>query len=86
MTVTDFLRKESGTESTGKIIVRIFIKNKEDEKILFNQSKAMLPGKDEVRISLVFGWLKKGNYDIGVEVIDLLTGKNAVKILQAVIR
>ncbi|NIO81054.1 MAG: hypothetical protein GTN53_10630 [Candidatus Aminicenantes bacterium] len=84
--VTDFLRKKSGTENTGKIIVRIFIKNREDNKVLFNQSKAMLPGNDEVRISLLFRWLKKGNYDIGVEVTDMLTGKNDRRILQAVIR
>jgi hypothetical protein len=86
MVVTDFLRKESGTESTGKIIVRIFVRNRVDNKVLFNQSKAMLPGKDEVRISLLFKWLKKGSYEIGVEVTDLLTGKNGRRILQAVIR
>lgn len=85
MMVTDFLRKESGTENAGKIIVRIFIKNREDNKVLFNQSKAMLPGKDDVRISLLFEWLKKGNYDIGVEVTDMLTGKSAVRILHVII-
>jgi hypothetical protein len=84
--VKNFLRQETEKGKTGQIMVRIYIENKKDGKLLFDESKTMLSGQDEVRVSLLFKWLGKGNYDIGVEVIDLLTGKRAGRILREIIR
>jgi hypothetical protein len=82
ITIVDFLIKEIGKKKTGSIAVRIYIKDNRGEKILFDQEKTMLPQKDTVQISLEFSWLKKGSYEIGVHVNDLLTGKSAIKSIE----
>jgi hypothetical protein len=85
ITITGFLVQKTGKENTGRIAVRIYIKDNRENKILFHQGKTMLPQKDTVHISLSFLWLKKGSYEIGVYVNDSLTGKSVVKAVEAVV-
>lgn len=79
ITIAGFLVQKTGKENSGKIAVRIYIKDNRENKLLFHQGKTMVPQKDTVHISLSFPWLKKGSYELGVLVNDLLTGKSAVK-------
>ena len=83
ITTAGFLVQKTGKENSGKIAVRIYIKDNRENKLLFYQGKTMVPQKDTVHISLNFQWLEKGSYEIGVLVNDLLTGKSAVKSIAA---
>ena len=85
MSITNFKREKAQDGMIGKISVRIRIKNRQDNKILFDQTKALLPRNEIVRISIPFAWLKKGRYDISVDVNDLLTGKTGFNNLEAVV-
>jgi hypothetical protein len=83
ITTAGFQVQKTGKENSGKIAVRIYIKDNRENKILFYQGKTMAPQKDTVHISLNFQWLEKGSYEIGVLVNDVLTGKSAVKSIAA---
>jgi len=83
ITIAGFQVQKTGKENSGKIAVRIYVKDNRENKLLFHQGKTMVPQKDTVHISLSFPWLKKGSYEIGVLVNDLLTGKSAVKSIAA---
>jgi hypothetical protein len=85
ITITGFLVQKMGKENSGRISVLIYIKDNQESKILFHQGKTLLPQKDTVHISLSFQWLKKGSYEIGVRINDLLTGKSTVKAISAVV-
>jgi hypothetical protein len=88
MAITNFQMAKGQNEKTGKIMVRIRIRNlqEQDNNIQFDQSKTMLPQKDVVTISLNFPRLKKGNYDFIVDVRDLITGKVCSDILPVTIK
>jgi hypothetical protein len=77
MIITDFQMKKGQNGETGKIVVRIRIRNlqEQDNNIQFDQSRTMLPQRDVVTISLNFPRLKKGNYDFIVDASDLISGK-----------
>jgi hypothetical protein len=83
ITTAGFQVQKTGKENSGKIVVRIYIKDNRENKLLFYQGKTMVPQKDTVQISLNFQWLEKGSYEIGVLVNDLLTGKSTVKSIAA---
>jgi hypothetical protein len=85
LTITGFLVQKTNKEKAGRIAARIYIIDNRENKILFHQGKTMLPQKYTVNISLSFQWLKKGSYEIGIHVNDLLTGKNAAKSIEAVV-
>jgi len=85
MNITNFLRQKAQDGMIGKISVRIRIKKRQDNKIPFDQIKTLLPRSEIVHISIPFPWLKKGRYDISVDVKDLLTGKTGFNNLQTVV-
>ena len=86
MIITNFQMKKNQNGETGKIIVRIRIRNRQDYKIQFDQSNTMLPQKDVVTISLNFPRLKKGNYDFVVDASDLISRKACINTLQVAIK
>ena len=79
--IGQFLRQETGSGERGKISVRVRIKDEED-KIVFNKSKCLIPDQDITTISINFDWLKKGKYNVLVNVTDILTGKTTENFLQ----
>ncbi|UCH97417.1 MAG: hypothetical protein JSV88_11345 [Candidatus Aminicenantes bacterium] len=85
ISIASFLMQKTGTGNSGRIVVRIYVKDNQNAKILFDQSKDILPRENTVHISLDFQWLKKGRYEAGVHVKDLLTGKNALEVVETVI-
>lgn len=83
--ITDFLVKEVPRGTTGKVNLRIRIKD-ENNKVLYDKNKTMQPQKESITISIPFKWLTKGKYDIIADVKDLMTGKTGMKLIQPVIR
>lgn len=86
MIITNFQMKKGQNGETGKIIVRIRIRDLQDNNIQFDQSRTMLPQEDVVTISLNFPRLKKGNYDFIVDAGDLISGKVCINTLPVTIK
>lgn len=82
MAIGNFMRRKTGSGKTGKINVRISIKDEAD-KTVFNKSKLLIADKKTATISINFDWLKEGRYNVVVNVTDVLTGKTAVNFLQS---
>ena len=85
VSVINFLIKETEKGSQGRIGIHICIKNSKGAK-LFDSGKTLTPQKDTVTISIPFTGLKKGKYDIVVDVRDFLTGKTAQEFIQESVR
>jgi hypothetical protein len=78
LTLTDFyLKKNIG----GKLNIRIRIKNRQDITV-FDQSKDLNAKQKQVSLSLNFGGIGKGKYDIVIDVKDLFTQKTDSDIIQ----
>jgi len=72
-------------EGTGAINVRIRI-NDAAGKSLFDKNKTLKTTKDKANLSLNFPWLKKGKYEVLIDVKDLYTGKTGTDILKFKVR
>jgi hypothetical protein len=79
-----YLQKTSGGPA-GKMGIRIRVKNIQGAS-LFDQQKALALNKDDISITIPFNNLKKGKYDIIVDVKDLLSGKTDTKLIQPKIK
>jgi len=78
LTLTDFyMKKDLG----GKLNIRIRIKNRQDITV-FDQSKDLNAKQKEISLSLNFGGIGKGKYDIVIDVKDLFTQKTDSDIIQ----
>jgi hypothetical protein len=80
--VENFLTLEKGAKAKGAVTIHIIITNEQGKK-LFDQSKTVTSDKKLFAISIQFNWLKKGKYDIMVDVKDLLTEKSDTSIIKA---
>jgi hypothetical protein len=80
--VEKFLTLEKGAKAKGAVTIHIIITNERGKK-LFDQSRTVTSDKKLFDISIQFNWLKKGKYDILVDVKDLLTEKSDTSIIQA---
>jgi len=86
VTIFNFLRGEGGgKEKTGRVVVRIYIKDTQNRQILFDQCKIMLPQKDVLHLSLDFPWLAKGSYEVGTYVYDFLAREISFETIPAVV-
>jgi hypothetical protein len=82
--ISNFLLNGTDKGKKGKIGVRVRIKDNND-KMIFDKSKFLVPEKKITTITIDFNWLTKGNYNIIVDVSDMLTGKTAMEFLQPII-
>ncbi|MCK5055392.1 MAG: hypothetical protein KAT34_01950 [Candidatus Aminicenantes bacterium] len=80
-----FLMKKTGKEKMGKLGVRIRVKDRRSQP-LYDKKKQIEAKQETIAFSLAFDWLNAGEYNIIVDVQDLLTGKNASSFLQPVIK
>jgi len=80
MAISDFSMEMTGTESKGKILIGIVLKNKKGE-LVFGKNKIIEASENKVSLSLLFNWLKSGEYTILVNVKDLISEKTAIDIL-----
>ena len=85
MAISKFLMWESGGKEEGKISVRVRIKDT-DARVIFDRSRFLVPEKKITTISIGFDWLAKGQYNVIVDVTDMLTGKTAMEFLQPVVQ
>jgi len=83
--ISDFLIKSGPEEKSGRIDVRVRIKDKQG-RVLFDQTRNITANRGTFRITLNFDWLQKGTYNIAVEVTDLFTGKIGTKTINRKIR
>ena len=79
-----FRTRRTSKGGSGKMGIRIQVKNIQGLPI-FDQSKALALKKDDVSITIPFN-LKRGRYDIIVDVKDLTTGKSDTKVIKARIK
>ena len=83
--VEDYHRKEWNNEKTGHIRIKIQIQDP-DHKICYDKIRTISSRKDFFSISIEFPWMKKGRYDIILQVTDILSGQSTLNFLQPVIR
>ena len=81
MAITAFQREQIKGEKAGRLKIRVRIKDNENN-ILFDRTRFVLPKKKNTLISIGFDWLKKGGYNIIVDVLDVFTGKTLMHFLQ----
>ncbi len=85
VSLVDFLLKKTEKGTIGQIGIHICIKNSEGKKI-FDKGNTLTTEKDIVTISIPLKGLKKGTYDIVVDIKDFLTGKTEQKLIRENIR
>jgi hypothetical protein len=75
-----FFRMESG-KKLGKLKIRVQVVSG-NGKIHFDQNKIIVADKSHFKISLDFKKLNPGSYNIIIDVLDLLTTKSDMKLIQ----
>ncbi|MFC2155465.1 hypothetical protein ACFLRB_03110 [Acidobacteriota bacterium] len=85
VSVVDFLLKKTDKGTIGQIGIHICIKDNKGKKI-FDTGKRLTTEKDVVTITIPFKGLKKGTYDIIVDIKDFLTGKTEQKFIRENVR
>ncbi len=71
---------KNGKEKTGKVNMMITVKN--GNKVIFSENKIVLPLKKEINVDIGFDWIKKGQYDLLIDIKDLLTDRAAFEYLK----
>jgi hypothetical protein len=83
--VKDFLMsKQNNHIQKGKIFFEIEILDS-GNKTLYDRKKTMIAEKDHVSITVDFPWMKKGRYNLIVQVTDIQTGKTSSDFIQPII-
>ena len=83
--IAGFALGKTAKGSLGRVGVQITIKDKKGVKI-FDKGKILSAKQDSISISIPFPGLKKGKYEIIVDVKDFLTGKLARKNIEEIIK
>lgn len=83
--VKNYQQKEQNKKITGHVRVEIRIQNPQNE-ICYNKANTISTLKDSISISVDFPWMKKGKYDIILQVTDMLSGKSASDFLQPTLK
>jgi len=84
MFISNFLIKSIEKENHGNINIQIQILDNHNNKV-YNQNKNITTKQNNFSISVGFPWLKKGRYDIILQITDLFTGKSVVDYIQPTI-
>jgi hypothetical protein len=80
--IVHFLQESDTAKSGNKILVRICLKDGQERKV-FDQSRYLVPKKNELAVNLDLPHLPAGRYTVVIEVGDWLTGKTHTRILNA---
>jgi hypothetical protein len=81
LVISNFLRKKLSKREIGKLNVRVRIKNHNNE-IIFDESRIILPKKELTTLTINFKWMKRGEYYVIVDIVDIFTGKTIMEFLQ----
>jgi hypothetical protein len=79
--VSDFFLAKIQGETIGMLIVRIRIKDDQEQSV-FDQSRNLKADKKTMSLSLSFNTLTKGKYDIIVDILDEVSGKTCTEVIQ----
>jgi len=79
--VTDIMRKDSGSVSEGSVKVHIVVKTPENKSV-YDQSKIVRTKKGDLSIDIKMDWLKPGEYDLTIDVSDILSSRSAFEYLK----
>jgi len=71
---------KSGNNKRGKVNIQITVKD--GNNVIFNENKIVLPGKKEINVDIGFDWINKGQYDLLIDIKDLLTDRSAFEYLK----
>ncbi|MCK4942590.1 MAG: hypothetical protein KAS65_03385 [Candidatus Aminicenantes bacterium] len=82
--IENYLQKEHNKKNTGHIQVKIQIQDPHNQ-ICYDKVKIITTQKKFFSISIKFPWMKKGRYDIILQVTDMLSRKSASDFLQPTI-
>jgi hypothetical protein len=82
--IENYLQKEQNKINTGHIQVKIQIQDPHNQTC-YDKVKIITTQKDSFSISIKFPWMKKGRYDIILQVTDMLSRKSASDFLQPTI-
>lgn len=85
LAVKDFLVPVKTSDAKAKINIHLLIKDQQNN-VVYDKNRFMVPSRDSVEVSIPFKWLKKGEYYILGEVRDMLTGSTDVKFLQPMVQ
>ena len=83
--IENLQRKEQNKKNIGHIRVGIRIQNPRNETC-YNKTNTISTQKESFSISVNFPWMKKGRYDIILQVTDILSGKSASDFLQPTVK
>ena len=83
--VEDFLiSNQDNHTQKGKIFFEIEILDS-GNKTLYDQKKTIIAERDHISIAVDFPWMRKGRYNLIVQVTDIQTGKTSSDFLQPII-
>jgi hypothetical protein len=82
--IENYLQKEQNKINNGHVKIKIQIQDPHN-RICYNKVKTITTQQDCFSISIKFPWMKKGRYDIILQVTDMLSGKSASDFLQPTI-
>jgi len=82
--ISNFLFKKLRKGEGGRLNVRLKVMDGE-QNILYNRNRLLETNKEIAKLTIGLDWLKNGEYNIIVEVTDLLTGKTAMEFIQPTI-
>jgi len=82
--IENYLQKEQNKINNGHVKIKIQIQDLHNQ-ICYDKVKTIITQKNFFSISIKFPWMKKGRYDIILQVTDMLSGKSASDFLQPTI-
>jgi hypothetical protein len=85
LTIRDYARTTGSGDGNGTLDVHIRVQNERNETS-YDQKKVFRSGGKTMALSLDFGQLSPGKYDILVEVLDQVSGKTCTEIIQPLLR
>lgn len=85
LSLQDFSLSAAKNETCGWLKIHIVIQNS-DKEVFFNQEKVFKAARKSFSLSLDFPFLQPGKYDVIVDVLDQVSGKNATEFIQPLVR
>lgn len=76
----NYKQEKSKKGKNGKININITIKEK--SKVIYNESKMLMPKKKKMELTINFDWIEKGQHDLIIDIKDILTGRTAFEYLK----
>ena len=80
--IDSFLKDVAKNQAKGEILVHVYLKDGQGRRV-FDQSRYLVPQKTEIAMFLELAGVPAGGYEVTIEVLDRLTGKTQIRMLNA---